>query len=233
VNKKIKIILALVVVIAVMCMSVMPFGAIEIKRYYGDVNNDGYVTTKDARIILMVVAQIYDKPLLGLDFEAADLDDDGQITTVDARLVLKTAAGQLAEEFMTGYEFSEHHEDFAKIINDYRFEKDHTLIKLTLNDDLCQVARIAAQEYALHTNTAFIREDGSLFNTLLDEYGIEYTFAEKIVIHSGFGYKQVAEEILEDFQNEKTLTSSNFSKIGVGAYSTDGRTFYWCVFVTK
>ncbi len=232
-NKKLKVILVFVVILSFICVSVPPFGAIQIKRCYGDVNNDGYVTTKDARIILMAVAGIYEKTLMGLDFEAADIDDDGQITTLDARLVLKTAAGQLAEEFMTGYEFSEHHEDFAKVINDYRFTKDHTLIKLTLSDDLCEAARIAAQEYALKTDSAFVREDGSLFYTLLDEQGIEYTFADKIVIHSGFGYEQVAEEMLEDLQNEKTLTSRNFSKIGVGAYSTDGRTFYWCVFVTR
>lgn len=232
-HKSSKIILALALIICVVCASVMPYGAIEIKRYFGDVDNDGYVTTMDARIVLMSVAGIYGKTLAGVDFAAADMDNDGKLSTADARLVLKTAAGQLEEIFMTGYEFSENHEDFVKVINDYRFEKDHKSVKLTLSNELCEVARIAAQEYALKTGNAFIREDGSLFNTLLDEKGIEYTYLDKIVIYSGFGYEEAAQEMLNDMQGEKMLSSSNFSKIGVGAYSTDNRTFYWCVFVMR
>ena len=232
-KKTLKLLLCFVIVVAVACVSVVPYGALEIKRYYGDVDNDGYVTTMDARVVLMAVAGIYGKTLAGVDFAAADLDNDGKLSTQDARLVLKTAAGQLEETFMTGYEFSENHEAFVKIINDYRFEKDHKSVKLTLSSDLCEVARIAAQEYALETGNAFIREDGSLFNTLLDEKGIEYTYLDKIVIYSGFGYEEAAQEMLDDMQGEKMLSSSNFSKIGVGAYSTDNRTFYWCVFVMR
>lgn len=232
-KRALKILLCFAVVVSVICATAVPYGALEIKRYYGDVDNDGYVTTMDARIVLMAVAGIYNKTLAGVDFEAADLDDDGRLSTADARLVLKTAAGQLEEKFMVGYEFSENHEAFVKIINDYRFEKDHKLIKLTLSNELCEVARIAAQEYALKTGSAFVREDGSLFNTLLDEKGIEYTYLDKIVIYSGFGYEEAAQEMLDDMQGEKMLSSSNFSKIGVGAYSTDNRTFYWCVFVMR
>jgi uncharacterized protein YkwD len=232
-RKSLKALLAILIVAAVLSVSVIPNGAIEIKRFYGDVDNDGYVTTNDARVILLVVAGIYEKTLAGVDFAAADMDNDGLITTLDARIALQTAAGQLPEEFMTGYEFSENHEAFAKIINDYRFDKDHNSVKLTLSNELCEVARIAAQEYALKTNSAFIREDGSLFYKLLDEKGIEYTYVDKIVIYSGFGYSQAAEEMLEDFQGEKMLSSATYSKIGVGAYSTDNRTFYWCVFVIR
>lgn len=232
-SKALKALSAVFIVVALVCASVVPYGAIEIKRYYGDVDNDGYVTTMDARIVLMAVAGIYSKTLAGVDFAAADVDNDGKLSTNDARVVLKTAAGQMEENFMTGYEFSENHEAFVKIINDYRFNKDHKSVKLTLSNELCQVARIAAEEYALKTGSAFIREDGSLYNTLLDEMGIEYTYLDKIVIYSGFGYEEAAQEMLDDMQGEKMLSSSNFSKIGVGAYSTDNRTFYWCVFVMR
>ena len=232
-KKVLKLAVCFLLVAGIVFATAVPYGALEIKRYYGDIDNDGYVTTMDARIVLMAVAGIYNKTLAGVDFEAADLDNDGKLSTNDARLVLKTAAGQLEEDFMVGYEFSENHEAFVKIINDYRFEKDHKSVKLTLSNELCEVARIAAQEYALETGNAFIREDGTLFNTLLDEYGIEYTYLDKIVIYSGFGYQEAAEEMLDDMQGEKMLSSSNFSKIGVGAYSTDNRTFYWCVFVMR
>lgn len=232
-SKLLKVMLVLMLVASIICSAVAPTGAIEINRYYGDVDNDGYVTTTDARTLLLIVAGIYNKTLAGVDFVAADMNNDGSITTEDARLVLRTAAGQLSEEFMTGYEFSENHEAFAKIINDYRFDKDHSSVKLELSNELCEVARIAAQEYALKTNSALLREDGTLFYKLLDEKGIEYSCVDKIVIYSGFGYSQAAEEMLADMQGEKMLSSSNFSKIGVGAYSLDNRTFYWCVFVMR
>ncbi len=232
-SRKVRVILTTLIVISLVWASVVPYGALEIKRYYGDVDNDGFVTTVDARIVLMIVAGIYDKTLIGADFAAADMDNDGKITTLDARMVLKTAAGQLQESVMVGYEFSEHHEEFVKIINDYRFEKDHKSVKLTLSNDLCEAARLAAQEYALKTNNAFVREDGTFYYTLLDELGIQYTYADKVVVHSGYNYANVADELLADIQSEKMLAGDAFTKIGVGAYSTDNRTFYWCVFVTR
>lgn len=232
-GRKLKIILTICIATVLIWLSVMPFGALEIKRCYGDIDNDGYVTTVDARIALLVTAGIYNKTLVGLDFAAADMNDDGEISTVDARMILKTAAGQLAEKYMEGYEFSENHSAFIKIINDHRFYKNHKSVKLTMSKELNEVAKLAAQEYALKTNTAFVREDGTYFNKILNEKGITYKFADKIVITSGFGYEQAAEAMLADLQAEKALTSKNFSKIGVGAYSTDGRTFYWCVFVIK
>ncbi len=232
-SKRIKALISIVVVSIILAVSLMPTGALEIKRYFGDVDNDGYITTVDARIVLMCVAGIYDKTLMGLDFEAADIDNDGTLTTIDARTVLKTAAGQLEEKFMTGYEFSEHHEEFIELVNDHRFEKNHKAVKLTLSNELCDAARIAAQEYALKTGNAFVRDDGTLFYKLLDENGIEYSFADKIVIHSGFGCEGAVEDMLNDIQAEKALSNTVFTKIGLGAYSTDNRTFYWCVFLIR
>lgn len=231
-SKKIKLLVAVLIVVAIICSAVAPTSAIQINRYYGDVDNDGYITTADARILLLISANIYDRVLVGMDFVAADLDNDGEITTADARTCLRTAAGHIAEEHMTGYEFSENHEDFVKIINDARFDNDHKSIKLELSNELCEVARIAAQEYAL-TGNAFVRKDGSLFYKLLDEKGIQYSCVDKMVIYSGYGYQQAAEEMLDDMHGNKMLLSTNFSKIGVGAFSTDNRTFYWCVFVMR
>lgn len=232
-SRKIKVITAAIAVTVLIWLWAMPFGAVEIKRCYGDVNNDAYVTTEDARIALMVAAGIYEHELFGLDFEAADMDGDDLIKTTDARLILRTAAGHLATVYMEGYEFDEHPEEFTEIINDYRFEKDRKSIRLTMSPELCEAARVAAEEYATKTGSAFIREDGSHYYKILDEMGIQYTCADKMIVNASFGYIGAAEKILADSQMEKALLSNNFSKIGVGAYSTDGRTFYWCVFVTK
>ena len=232
-SKKIKVIITAVVAIALIWLSVMPGGAIEIKRYYGDIDNDGYVTTEDARIALLVAAQIYDKELFGLDFEAADMNGDKKITTDDARLVLRAAAGQIEKVYMKGYEFNEEPEKFTELINDYRFEQDHTSIRLTLSDELCKAAKLAAQEYVLNTDTALVRSDGSYYYKILDEMGIKYTRADKMIVKASFGYEQTVKNLFADMQCEKSLLSNNFSKIGVGAYSADGRTFYWCVFLIK
>ena len=232
-SKKIRSIIVCVIALLLILISVMPNGAIQINRLYGDIDNDGYVTTEDARIALLVVAKIYDKELRGIDFEAADIDDDASITTQDARLILKVAAGQVEEKVMEGYEFSENPEEFAELINEYRFQENHDAVKFTLSPELCTAARISAEEYALKTGSAFTREDGTYYYKLLDDIGIEYSCADKIIIHSSFGYEQAIEQILSDPQAEKALTSSNYSNIGVGAFSNDGRTFYWCIFLTK
>lgn len=232
-SRKIKALVVTVIAVALLWASVLPNSAYEITRYYGDINNDGYVTTEDARTALLVAADIYERKLYGLDYEAADIDHDGDISTQDAREILRVAAGQVRGTLMEGYEFSENPEEFADRVNEYRFDKNHNSIKFNLSPELCDAARKAAEEYALKTGSAFIREDGTYYYKLLDEMGIEYTCADKIVIHSGFGYEQAVQQILADNQAEKSLVSDNFRNIGVGAFSSDGRTFYWCVFLTK
>ncbi len=232
-SKRMRTIIGLCIVAIILVSTIIPNGAIIVERFYGDIDNDGYVTTEDARIALLVTAGIYEKTLRGMDFEAADVDFDGYVSTQDARIILQVAAGQLKKTSMEGFEFSEKPEDFADKINEYRFEKNHDAVKFHLSPELCTAARAAAEEFALNTNTAFTREDGTYFYKLLDEKGIEYTTVDKIVIQSSFSYEYAVEQILNDSQAEKSLISDNFSNIGVGAFSSDGRTFYWCIFLTK
>ncbi len=232
-SKKISAIVAVFLVVVMLAALVVPNNAIEINRFYGDIDNDGYVTTDDARIALLVAAGIYENELRGIDFAAADIDEDADVSTQDARTILKIAAGQIRETVMVGYEFSENPEDFADAVNKYRYELDHDVASFTLSPELCTAARVAAQEYALKTGTAFLREDGSYFYKLLDDMNISYTMADKIIIHSSPDYELAVQDILNDPQAEKAITSNNFSNIGVGAYSSDGRTFYWCIFLTK
>ncbi len=231
-SKKIKVIVAVVLVCILIAFSVMPMGAIEIVRCYGDIDNDAYVTTIDARIALMVSAGIYEKELFGLDYEAADINGDGNINTIDARLILRTAAGQLPKKYMDAYDFDEKPEEFTKLVNDYRFEKDHKSIRLTMSPELCKAAKVAAQEYATKTGTALLREDGSYYYKILNEMGIKYTLADKIITSASFGNVQATQNIFSDPQGEKAILNKNFRKIGVGAFSADGRNFYWCVIVT-
>ena len=229
-KKAIKIIVSAVVITAVIVLSVMPFGAVEIKRYYGDLNNDAYITTQDAIIALSVAAGIYEDDLVGMDFECADIVKDNKINTTDARYILRTAAGQELKRHMEGYEFSTNSDLFLKKVNEMRIEEGASALKLSKN--LCNVAKTAAEEYATKTGSALVREDGSYYYKLLDENSISYTFADKIIIPASYGYKQTFDELKKIEQSKKALCSKNFKKFGVGAYTKDGHTFYWCIFLT-
>ena len=229
-KKAFKILVIAVVITAVIVLSVMPFGAVEIKRYYGDINNDAYITTQDAIIALSIAVGIYEDDIVGMDFECADIVRDNNIDTNDARFILRTAAGQELKKQMDGYEFNENPDLFIKKVNDMR--NNEGISSLKLSNELSNAAKEAAEEYATKTGTAFAREDGSYYYKLLDEKGVSYTFADKIIIPASFGYKETFEEIIKEQQSKKALCSKNFKKFGVGAYTKDGHTFYWCIFLT-
>lgn len=229
-KKAFKISIIAVVITAIIVLTAMPFGAIEIKRYYGDINNDSYVTTQDAIVALSIAAGIYDDTLVGMDFECADIIKDNKIDTADARFILRTAAGQELKKHMEGYEFSENPDLFLKKVNEMRINEGVSTLKLSNN--LSDVAREAAEEYATKTGSAFSREDGSYYYKLLDEKGISYTYADKIIIPASFGYKEAFDALKKVEQSKKALCSKNFKKLGVGAYTKDGHTFYWCIFLT-
>lgn len=229
-KKAFRLIVIAVVIIAVIVLTAMPFGAVEIKRYYGDINNDAYITTQDAILALSIAAGIYEDTLTGMDFECADIIKDNDINTTDARYILRTAAGQELKKQMEGYEFSENPDLFLKKVNEMRMNEGVSSLKLS--NSLCDAAREAAEEYATKTGTAFAREDGSYYYELLDEKGVSYTFADKIIIPASYGYKETVEELQKIEQSKKALCSKNFKKFGVGAYTKDGHTFYWCIFLT-
>lgn len=60
------------------------------ERLLGDVNNDGKITTKDARLVLRHVARL--EILSDEALKYADATKDGKITLADAKLLLRVAA---------------------------------------------------------------------------------------------------------------------------------------------
>lgn len=228
--KKIAIAFIVVVLIAMSCL---PMVAFEVKRYYGDLDNDGKVTVTDARNILCEAIGIYDSTLGEHDFAAVDIDKDGVLTTKDARLALRIAAQLEAREFMPTYEFNKHEEEILNLVNSYREKQSEgELTDLMLSAELSAAADQAAMEFALQTGTALRRGNGTYYNTLLDEKGISYTFTDKVICVSTTSYAQCYDKMLSELQNRKTFLSENFTEIGVGAFSRDGRTVYWCIIFT-
>lgn len=58
--------------------------------YYGDMNNDGYITAADARIALRISAKIQNAT--EYDLIVGDFNGDGKITAAEARKILRVAA---------------------------------------------------------------------------------------------------------------------------------------------
>ncbi|MBQ6936149.1 MAG: hypothetical protein IJN49_06300, partial [Clostridia bacterium] len=221
------------IVVVLIAMSCLPMVAFEVKRYYGDLDNDGKVTVTDARNILCEAIGIYDSTLGEHDFAAVDIDKDGVLTTKDARLALRIAAQLEAREFMPTYEFNKHEEEILNLVNSYREKQSEgELTDLMLSAELSAAADQAAMEFALQTGTALRRGNGTYYNTLLDEKGISYTFTDKVICVSTTSYAQCYDKMLSELQNRKTFLSENFTEIGVGAFSRDGRTVYWCIIFT-
>lgn len=218
-------IIALACVMALAAAVCFSTSAIEIKRLYGDVDNDGYVTTYDALLILRAAIGV--DVLDGYDEIAADMDSDGEISLADVRLALKTAAQVIAPAYIEELEFSACPEQFINELNAVRSKNNAA--RLSYSKALSSLAEKAAKEFAEQTGTALRRADGSYYFKILDEAGFEYNSADKVILANGPEYSDALDEMLKDSQSEKALCGKAFSKAGVGAYSPDGRTFYWCV----
>jgi uncharacterized protein YkwD len=225
-----KKIAVLSVVAVLLAVSMIPMVAFEVKRYYGDVDNDGEVSIEDARNILKTAIGISENNLSEHDFFAADIDGDGELKVADARRALRIAVQLEAKKFMPAYEFNKHEVEVVSLINDYRkIESDGELKNLILSEELSKVADQAALEFVTQTGSGLRRGDGTYYNTLLDENNIRYQFIDKVMCVSTTSYGQCFDKMVKDAQSSKAFESQNFNEIGVGAYSKDGRTVYWCI----
>ena len=111
-----KKITAAVIAAAFLVLSASPAGALDIKRYYGDIDDDGVVSTSDAREILLMALEISDRELTDTDRACADVNKDGSITVSDARLALLAAIEITEPEFMPPIPFDPCTDKFIKEI---------------------------------------------------------------------------------------------------------------------
>lgn len=214
--------LALVTVAVLLCS---PIGAVQIKRLYGDIDNDGYVTTYDARQILCAAIGI--TVLDGYGNVAADIDCTGEIDLEDVRLALKMSAGIIETKYIENLEFDANPEEFVKELNTARLSSGTSPVRCS--KVLSPLAQQAAKEFAEQTGTALRQADGSYYFKMLDEAGFSYKSADKIIYVGDAQYKKALDDMLKDSQSQKALCGKAYTTAGVGGYSPDGRTFYWCV----
>ena len=225
-----KKITAAVIAAAFLVLSALPAGALDIKRYYGDIDDDGVVSTSDAREILLMALEISDRELTDTDRACADVNKDDSITVSDARLALLAAIEITEPEFMPPIPFDPCTDEFIKEINGLRSRyTGKPLGELELSAELSDIAFTAAKEFTETTGTAYYTADGSHYYKLLDDNNISYSVADKFVVAASTNYKKAYKELINNEQCKKAMLSSNFSKVGIAAYSNDGRTFYWCM----
>lgn len=232
-RKKSLLIVAFVLAAVTIFISVAPAGnAVKIKRCYGDIDCDGYITLLDASIALEAAIKIYPRQLKGNDLKSADVNKSGAIDTADAREILRTVAKIKQKEYMESYDFTLDSAEFTYLCNKARVDEDTSSRILKTSSELCKVAEAAAEEFANKSGSALRRADGSFFYKALDEAGVKYNIADKFIQTGSYSMELTFEKMLETLQNKKTIFSRAYGQIGVGAYSRDGQTFYWCVIVT-
>ena len=91
-KKTIRVALSAILVTVLVTACILPMTALEIRRWYGDIDNNGDVDIADARAALIAAVGI-GAELEDMDFVAADVNFDDIITTDDACIILKMAAG--------------------------------------------------------------------------------------------------------------------------------------------
>ncbi len=229
-KKKSTLLIAVLLLAATLCVSLAPLSSsVKITRRYGDIDCDGYITLQDVIIALQSAIHIYPRELSGMDLKAGDMNGNGKIDTTDARRILRVCSGIEAKTNMESYEFEPDINRFLALCNTARVSADGKAPMLKTSKDLCNIAAAAAEEFAVTTGSALRRADGSYYYKALNDAGITYTTADKFIQVSTGSTDVAFEKMMENVQNEKSICNRNFKNIGVGAYSSDGKTFYWCV----
>lgn len=229
-KKKLTLLTAVLVIAATLCVTLSPLSSsVKITRRYGDIDCDGYITLQDVIVALQCAVHIYPRELSGMDLKAGDVDGNGRIDTTDARRILRICSGIEVKKDMESYEFEVDMNRFLALCNTARVESDGKAPLLKTSKDLCKIASAAAEEFALSTGSALRRADGSYYYKALSDAGITFTTADKFIQVSTGSTDVAFEKIMENVQNSKTICNRVFKNIGVGAYSSDGKTFYWCV----
>jgi len=90
-----KRLLCLLLSIAV-CLGAMTFAPVQAGVFYGDLNQDGVINSRDARVMMTMISR-------GADFgdlsDIADVNGDGNRTTADVRLILAAATAPRTDAF--------------------------------------------------------------------------------------------------------------------------------------
>ncbi len=98
------------------------------------------------------------------------------------------------------------------------------LSAFTTNQSLTAAANKRAQE--IKTSFSHTRPNGSAFQTVLGEYGVTYRAAGENIAYGQKTPQEVVTGWMNSTGHRANILNSNFNKLGVGVYQSNG-TIYW------
>ena len=122
----------------------------------------------------------------------------------------------------------------TELVNNYRAENG--LSALEFNRDMWKAATIRAME--ISTNFSHIRPDGTAFDTVLSECGVEYYMPTgENIAENANSYGSVPEAIFDQWigseSHRQNILNSQYTQIGVGFYVTSSNVHYWTQVFSK
>ncbi len=195
-----------------------------VKRYYGDIDNNGVVDVTDARMVLRMAAGIIGMPSEEV-FLCADIDRNNTLNYTDARLILRMAADLEPLEYMN----SGGPGDTAGLLNKFNtYRSRYSLTGFSAPDTLSAAAATLAEEY-YQTGDPALRLDRSYWFTAVTDAGLSPLFADA-AFYQGAKSSDAAYSVFSG--NAKTLKNlkyDSFNTIGIGCYEAPDGYYYWCV----
>lgn len=135
----------------------------------------------------------------------------------------------------SGDEYADVKDEIIKLTNDVRAENG--VAALTKSDLLMKIAQQRAEESADNETIRHIRPDGSFYDTIFAEYGLDINSMQYIEI-LGYGRTESATKMMTAWKESSghfgAMTAANKSLVGVGVAKGDNGYYYFCqVFTNK
>lgn len=120
-------------------------------------------------------------------------------------------------------------DEIIKLTNDVRAENG--VAALTKSDLLMKIAQQRAEESADNETIRHIRPDGSFYDTIFAEYGLDINSMQYIEI-LGYGRTESATKMMTAWKESSghfgAMTAANKSLVGVGVAKGDNGYYYFC-----
>lgn len=129
----------------------------------------------------------------------------------------------------SGDEYADVKDEIIKLTNDVQAENG--VAALTKSDLLMKIAQQRAEESADNETIRHIRPDGSFYDTIFAEYGLDINSMQYIEI-LGYGRTESATKMMTAWKESSghfgAMTAANKSLVGVGVAKGDNGYYYFC-----
>ncbi len=137
--------------------------------------------------------------------------------------------GQISDEPFIK-EYNQETDKILEIVNAERAKKGYAALEI--DEKLQKAAEKRAQE--ISKSFSHERPDGSMPDTVKDEFGIKCTMFGENIAMGQTSPEQVMEAWLDSPAHRENILTKNYEKIGIGIYKDTNGTYYWVqLFITE